>query len=295
MTITTIILMLIVIVNAVFAIRFLLDLAENMHQFKNEAINNFLLAISSIVIFFFSSFGISDFAVSTLFYRKMKWLTDKCLPGTLNTQCVIPVAVMALAFISVIQVDIVTLSVCIIAQVIGAYFGPRFVVKLSPRSIRLFIGLGLVIATLFILISKFHFIPSGGAATGLSNSKLAIAAGCLFLFGALNNIGIGSYAPTMMIIYALGMNPAIAFPIMMGASTFSVPIGSMEFIKYGQYSRKITLFAATFGVLGVLMGVYLINQLDVSLLQWVVAAILFYSGTSMLINELKKDNAILVT
>jgi uncharacterized membrane protein YfcA len=291
MTITTAILTLIVIVNGFFAIRFLLDLIKNKCEFKNEPGNDLLLAISSSVIFFFSSFGISDFAVSTILYRKMKWLTDKRLPGTLNTQCVIPVAVMALAFISVIQVDIVTLSICIIAQVIGAYFGPRFVVKLTPRSIRIFMGTGLMIATLFILISKFHFIPSGGTAIALSHTKLAIAAGCLFVFGALNNIGIGSYAPTMMTIYALGMNPAVAFPIMMGAATFSVPIGSMEFIKYGQYSRKITLFAATFGVLGVLMGVYLINQLDVSLLQWIVAAILFYSGISMLIYEFKSTHA----
>lgn len=291
MTITTAILTLIVIVNMFFLIRFLLDLVKNKREFMNEPANNLLLAISSAVIFFFSSFGISDFAVSTIFYRKMKWLTDKLLPGTLNTQCVIPVAVMALAFISVIQVDIVTLSICIIAQMMGAYFGPRFVVKLSQRSVRIFIGTGLMIATLFILISKFHFVPSGGTATELSHTKLAIAAGCLFVFGALNNIGIGSYAPTMVTIYALGMNPAIAFPIMMGASTFSVPIGSMEFIKYGQYSRKITLFAATFGVLGVLMGVYLINQLDVSLLQWVVATILFYSGISMLMNEFKTTNA----
>ena len=291
MTITTVILTLIVIVNGVFAIRFLLDLVKHKREFKNEPGNNLLLVISSSVIFFFSSFGISDFAISTIFYRKMKWITDKRLPGTLNTQCVIPVAVMALAFISIIQVDIFTLLICIIAQVLGSYFGPRFVVKLSPRSIRIFIGIGLMVATLFILISKFHFIPSGGTATALSHTKLAIAAGCLFLFGALNNIGIGSYAPTMVTIYALGMNPAIAFPIMMGASTFSVPIGSMEFIKYGQYSRKITLFAATFGVFGVLMGVYLINQLDVSLLQWVVAVILFYSSISMLMNEFKTTNA----
>src|ERR1700678_809563 len=98
------------------------------------------------------------------------------------------------------------------------------------------------------------------------------------IFGALNNIGIGSYAPTMVTIYALGMNPVVAFPIMMGACTFSVPIGSMQFIKYGQYNRKITLFAAIFGVLGVLSGVYLVKRLDVSMLQWVIAAILLYSG-----------------
>ncbi|MCJ8011839.1 sulfite exporter TauE/SafE family protein [Paenibacillus sp. KQZ6P-2] len=291
MTVTTLILALIVIVNGIFAVRFVMDVMKNKDELKKEKGNNLFLAISSPIIFFFSSFGVSDFAVSTILYRKKKLVSDKMLPGTLNTQCVIPVAVTALAFISVIKVDILTLAVCIIAQIIGAYIGPRFVVKLSAKAIRRFISVGLIIATFFILAGKFNWIPSGGTATGLSGGKLVIAAVCLFVFGALNNIGIGSYALTMVTIYALGMNPAVAFPIMMGACTFSVPIGSMEFIKYGQYSRKITLFTSTFGVIGVLVGVYLVKGLDVSMLQWVVAAILLYSGVSMLINEIKAAKA----
>lgn len=286
-TVTTIILTLIVIVNGIFAIKFLKDLNKNKQAMKKEPGSNLFLAISSSIIFFFSTFGISDFAISTILYRKKKLVEDTKLPGTLNTQCVIPVAVMALAFISVITVDMTTLVVCIVAQIIGAYIGPRFVVKLSATVIRRFIGAGLVIATVLILAGKFNLIPSGGTATGLTGGKLAIAAICLFIFGALNNIGIGSYALTMVTIYALGMNPAVAFPIMMGAATFSVPIGSMEFIKFGQYSRKITLFTSTFGLIGVLTGVYLVKGLDVSMLQWVVAAILLYSGVSMLVNEYK--------
>jgi uncharacterized membrane protein YfcA len=209
------------------------------------------------------------------------------LPGTLNTQCVMPVAAMALAFISVITVDIKTLGICILAQVIGAYLGPKFVVKFSASLIRKLIGIGLIIAMLFILAGKFNLIPSGGSDIGLSNTKLLIASILLLIFGALNNIGIGSYPPTLVTIYALGMNPAAAFPIMMGACAFSVPIGSIQFIKYGQYDRKITLFSSTFGVLGVLVGVYLVKTLDVSMLQWAVAAILLYSGSSMLLNEFK--------
>lgn len=288
---TTAILVLIIIVNALFAIRFLVDVVKNKEELIKEKGNNILLAISSAVIFFFSTFGVSDFAVSTILYRKTKIVSDKKLPGTLNTQCVIPVAVMALAFITVITVDITTLIVCIAAQIIGAYIGPRFVVKLSPKVIRWFIGIGLVIATLFILAGKFNIIPSGGTATGLTGGKLVIAAICLFIYGALNNIGIGSYALTMVTIYGLGMNPAVAFPIMMGACAFSVPIGSMQFIKFGEYSRKITLFTSTFGVIGVLIGVYLVKGLDVAALQWVVAAILLYSGISMIVNELKNTKS----
>ncbi|WP_032121201.1 sulfite exporter TauE/SafE family protein [Clostridium amazonitimonense] len=282
-----VVLILIVIINGVFAFKFVKDILNNKKEMKQEPGSNIFLSISSAIIFFLSTFGISDFAISTILYRKKNLVSDKKLPGTLNTQCVIPVAVMALAYISVIKVDPITLIVCIVAQIIGAYIGPRFVVKLEPKVIRKFISIGLLVATAFILAGKFNLVPSGGTATGLSGIKLAVAAICLFVYGALNNIGIGSYSLTMATIYALGMNPAVAFPIMMGACTFSVPIGSMEFIKYGEYGRKITAFTSTFGVMGVLVAVYLVKSLNVSMLQWVIAAILLYSGLSMLMNEIK--------
>ena len=280
------ILALIVIVNSVFIIRFIVDLIQHREELRNDKGNKLLLAFSSMIIFFFSSFGICDFAVSTIFYRMKKLVSDKKLPGTLNTQCVIPVAVMALTFISSIQVDLITLTVCIISQVFGAYVGPRFVVKLSTEFIRKIIGIGLFIAAFFIVAGKFHWMPAGGMATELHGIKLLIASVGLFLFGALNNVGIGSYPLTMATLYALGMSPLVSFPIMMGACAFSTSIGSIQFIKYGEYSRKITLFTSTFGVIGVLIAVYFIKTLNVSLLQWIIAAILFYTSISMLTKEL---------
>ncbi|HEY4537296.1 MAG TPA: sulfite exporter TauE/SafE family protein [Erysipelothrix sp.] len=286
-----IILTLVVAINALFAFRFIKDLLAHKTETKNEPAPTVPLAISSTLMFFLSTFGISDFAISTVLYRALGWVDDKKLPGTLNTQCVLPVAVMALAYISSIEIDMVTLALCIIAQIIGAYVGPRFVVKLPADTIRKFVGTGLIIATVLIVAGKMDLIPSGGTATSLRGIKLVIAVVALFVYGALNNIGIGSYALTMVTIYGLGMNPGVAFPIMMGAATFSVPIGSMQFIKFGEYSRKITLFTSTFGVIGVLFAVFIVKNLNVSALQWLVAGVLAYSGISMLAQELKKGRA----
>jgi uncharacterized membrane protein YfcA len=275
----------IILVNSIFLTRFVYDLYQNYAMYQREEGNNLLLICSSPIIFFLSTFGISDFAISSILYRKKKLLPDHLLPGTLNTQCVIPVAAMALSFITVIRVDMITLVTCILSQVAGAYCGPRFITRFSARTIRICIGAGLFVAAIFVAAGLFHLIPSAGTATKLAGFKLVIAAVCLFLFGILNNIGIGSYAPTMVTIYALGLNPGVAFPIMMGASTFAVPIGSMQIIKYGNYSRKITLFAATLGLLGALLGVLFINRLDLSMLQWLVAVILLYSSMTIFVNE----------
>jgi len=286
-----VVLTLIVIVNGAFAITFIKDLIAHKGETMKEPGHPIAMAISSFMLFFLSTFGISDFAIGTVLYRKLGWTTDKKLPGTLNTECVIPVAVMALSYISSIDVELKTLIIAIMAQVIGAYIGPRFVVKMNVDLIKKFISAGLLIAAALILMGKFGIYPSGGEAIGLSGFKLIVLGLLSLFYGALNNVGIGSYALTMATVYALGLNPGVAFPIMMGACTFSVPVGSMQFIKFDSYSRKITLFTSIFGSIGVLFAAFIVKSMDVSMLQWLVAAVLIYSAITM-IHDLKKASKV---
>lgn len=289
MNILTIILVLIVLVNGIFAITFVKDLLKNKGEVMQEPGNPIMMAFVEFFIFLLSTFGISDFAIGAAVYPKLKWTTDEKLPGTLNTQCVIPVAVMALSYISSIEVDLTTLLVAIIAQVVGAYISPRYVVKLPVRIIKRFVATGLIVAAGLIVAGKVGIYPTGGTATGLTGFKLVLLGVLSFVYGAVNNIGIGSYALTSATVYALGLSPLVAFPIMMGACTFSVPVGSMQFIKLDSYSRKITLFAAIFGSLGVLVAVFVVKSLDVALLQWVVVAVVLFSAAQMIASSTKKE------
>lgn len=288
--IVNVILILIVIVNGTFAIKFIQDYVSHREEAKKEPGNPIAMAITTFFMFLLSTFGISDFAVGTVLYNKFKWTKAKILPGTLNTQCVIPVAVMALAYITSIDVDLTTLIVAILAQVIGAYIGPRYVVKMDVNVIKKFISAGLLIAAALILMGKVGIYPTGGDAVGLSGVKLVLLGVLSFAYGAFNNVGIGSYALTMATVYALGLNPGVAFPIMMGACTFSVPVGSMQFIKLDSYSRKITLFAAIFGSLGVLVAVFIVKSMDVAMLQWLVVGVLIYSAITMIKDIIKAKN-----
>lgn len=275
----------IIVVNGLFAYLFLKDYWKHREEAKKEPGPPLLICISSFIIYFLSTFGVSDYAISTAFYRATKWVDDKKIPGTLNTQCVLPVTVMALAYIKSIEVDILTLVLCIVSQTLGSYILPRFVVKLPIKTIRRVIGFGLLGATVIILMGKFGLFPIGGELTGLTGVKLWVTVALFAVFGAMNTIGIGSYPVTMLTVYAVGLNPVIAFPIMMGACTFSVPVGSMEFVRLGQYARKITLISSFVGILGVLLAVFVVKSMDIGMLQWLVAAILVYSGATMLYKE----------
>jgi uncharacterized membrane protein YfcA len=289
MSIVLVILALVVIVNGIFAFFFIRDLIVHRGQTLKEPGNPIVMAIVSFALFLLSTFGISDFAIGASIYPKLKWVSTKKLPGTLNTECVIPVAVMALAYISSINVGLATLIIPIVAQVIGAYISPRFVVKLPVAIIKKFVSVGLFVAAALILAGKFGVYPSGGEAASLIGVKLAALGVLSLIYGALNNIGIGSYALTMATVYALGLNPGVAFPIMMGACTFSVPVGSMQFIKYNTYSRKITLFTSVFGTIGVLIAAFVVKSLNVSMLQWLVVVVILYSAVSMLLSLRKKE------
>ncbi len=275
----------IIIVNGLFAYRFFVDYFKHRKEAKEDPGKIPLMSISSFFLYFLSTFGISDFALSTAFYRAMKWVDDKKLPGTLNTQCVIPVTFMALLYIKKIEVDVLTLVLCIVSQTLGSYILPRFVVKLPARTIRRAIAFGLLGAFVLIMLGKLNYVPLGGELTGLHGVKLWVTVALFAVFGGMNTIGIGSYPVTVFTVYAMGLHPAVAFPVMMGACAFSVPVGSMEFVRLGQYSRKITMVSSIVGTLGVFLAVFVVKSMSVAMLQWLLAVILIYSATTMLYGE----------
>jgi len=281
------ILVLIILVNGFFAYRLIADLVRHKSEVRKEPGSNLFYAFLGVASQFLGTFGVSDFAFNTVAFRMTKTVEDKKIPGTVNAACVIPVAFMALAYITVIKIDVLTLAVLIVAQTTGSYLTPRIVVKLPVRRIRMGIAVGLLCAAGFILAGKLQLIPSGGNLTGLPGVKLAVAAAAVFIYGALNNIGIGSYAPTMATVYALGIDPRVAFPIMMGGCTFSCAVGAMEFVRLGGYNRKPTLWIASFGLLGVAAAVYLVKSMDVEVIKWVVFIVVLYAALDLIYKEMK--------
>jgi hypothetical protein len=50
-------------------------------------------------------------------------------------------------------------------------------------------------------------------------------------------LGIGAYAPIMIMVSLLGMNPTAAFPIMMGSCAFLMPTASAQFHPEAEVRR----------------------------------------------------------
>ncbi len=161
---------------------------------------------------FFDTLGIGSFAPTTSIFTFRRLVPDELIPGTLNVGHAVPVAVQALIYIVIIAVDPWTLVLLIAAAVAGAWLGAGVVAGLSRRRIQMGMGLALLAAASLMVMTQFGWFPAGGDTLGLTGARLAIGVGGSAVAGALMTLGVGFYAPCMILISLLGMNPTAAFP-----------------------------------------------------------------------------------
>jgi len=238
--------------------------------------------ITGFVTNFFDTLGVGSFAPTTSVFKLFKLVPDEKIPGTLNTGHALPTVAQALIFIAAVTVDPLTLVTLIASAVLGAFVGSGIVSKLPRRAIQIGMGVALLAAALLFVLGNVGAIPAGGAATGLQGSMLMFAIACNFLLGALMTLGVGLYAPCLILLSLLGMNPIAAFPIMMGSCAFLMPVAGLRFISAGSYDARAAIGLALGGVPGVLIAAFLVKQLPLVWLRWLVVLVVLYAAYSML-------------
>ena len=231
---------------------------------------------------FFDALGIGSFATSTAAFKFLKLVPDRVIPGTLNAGHTLPTVAQAFIFTSLIPVDILTLFTMIGAAVLGAWLGAGVVSHWPKRKVQVGMGLALLGAATLMFMTQLDLFPGGGDAIGVRGVKLAIALAGNFTLGALMTLGIGLYAPCMILVSLLGMNPTAAFPIMMNSCAFLMPIGSLRFIREQSYSLRVALGLALGGVPAVFIAAYIVKSLPLDTVRWLVIAVVLYTAVMML-------------
>jgi uncharacterized membrane protein YfcA len=230
---------------------------------------------------FLDTLGIGSFATTTALFRFFKMVPDRIIPGTLNVGHTLPTIVQAFFYISVIPVDVVTLISMIAAAVAGAWLGAGIVSGWRKRNVQLGMGFALLAAAIFFTMRNLGLFPAGSNAIGVSGLLLVVAVAGNFFLGALMSLGIGLYAPCMILVSLLGMSEATAFPIMMGSCAFLMPVGSLKFIKERAYSLRVALGLAIGGIPGVIIAAKIVKSLDLTTVRWLVIVVL-YTAVTML-------------
>ncbi|MGH8318221.1 MAG: sulfite exporter TauE/SafE family protein [Steroidobacteraceae bacterium] len=237
---------------------------------------------------FFDTLGIGNFAPTTAALKFTRRIPDEDIPGTLNVGHALPVLTEALIFIAAIVVDPRLLIVMIVASILGAWLGAGVVARMPRRAIQVGMGTALAIAAALFVGANLHWMPVGGSATAFSGTPFVVAVVGNFVLGALMTLGIGLYAPCLIMLSLLGLDPRAAFPIMMGSCAFLMPVGGLRFVRSRRYSAPVALGFALGGPPAVLIAGYVVKSLPMYWLRWLVVIVVLYAAVMMLSSALRR-------
>ena len=236
---------------------------------------------------FFDTLGIGSYAPTTAWLKLRKMVPDSFIPVILNAGHGLPTIVQALIFIKLVQVDPMLLAFCIAAAVAGAIVGAPIVVRLPVRVVQAVVGVALLIAAGLYAMSNLGLMPGGGTALALPRSLMIIAVGAYFVLGALMTCGIGLYAPSLIMLSLMGLDPKAAFPIMMGACAFLMPVSGLGFLRTRRIDLKVVIGLAVGGIPAVLIAAFLVKSLDLTTIRWGVVVVVLYAAMILLRSALK--------
>ena len=246
---------------------------------------------------FFDTLGIGSFAPTTAAFKFLQMVPDRLIPGTLNVGHTLPTITQAFIYTTIIEIDMTTLILMIGAAVAGSWLGSGIVASWPKRKVQ--IGMGSALLAAAVLFS-YKNLPSitgqpnllSGGETGtldLQGARLAIGLVGNFALGALMTLGIGMYAPCMILVGLLGMSPAAAFPIMMGSCAFLMPIASARFVQKHAYALRPSLGLAIGGIPAVLIAALIVKSMDVTTMRWLVVVVVTIAAVMMLRSAAKGE------
>jgi uncharacterized membrane protein YfcA len=231
---------------------------------------------------FFDTLGIGSYAPTTAWIRLRRLAPDSWIPTILNAGHGLPTVVEALIFITLVKVDPWLLAACIAAAVAGAVIGAPIVVRLPLRIVQGVVGVALLLAAVAFVAKNLGLMPGGGTLLGLPPDRFAVAVAGYFLFGALMTCGIGLFAPSLVLLPLLGMNPEASFPMMMGACAFLMPVSGLRFLRSERIDIRLVIGITLGGIPAVLVAALVVKSMPLAALRWGVVLVVTYAAAILL-------------
>lgn len=233
---------------------------------------------------FFDTLGIGSFAPTTAWLKFRKLTPDSFIPATLNVGHALPAMAQSAIFLVLlgVHVDPTLLISCIVAAVAGAVVGAPLMVRAPVRVVQGVVGIALLLAAALYAMSNLDLMPIGGTATALAPPLLWIAIIAHFIMGMLMAFGIGLYAPSLILLSLLGLDPRLAFPIMASACAFLMPTTGVRYVHAERIDLRIVIGIAVGGIPAVLVAAFLVKEMPIEPLRWGVVLVVLYAATLML-------------
>jgi uncharacterized membrane protein YfcA len=235
------------------------------------------------IVNFFDTLGIGSFAPTTAWLKFRGIVPDRLIPPTMLVGLTPPSMAESIIFLILlgVLVDPVLLVGCVIALLMGGLLGAPLVARARVWVVQLVVAAALLLAAIAYAMTNLHMFPGGGTASSLPLNLMIIAIAANFGFGLLLNFGVGNFAPTLIMLSLMGMDPRLAFPIMAGGAALTGAGASIRHIMIGEIDLRIVLGLAIGGIPAVLVAAFLVKTMPLELLRWLVIVVVLYAAAVM--------------
>ena len=235
------------------------------------------------VVCFFDTLGIGSFAPTTAWLKFRRLTPDRLIPPTILVGLTAGAVVESIIFLLQygVKVDPVLLVGCVIACTTGGLIGAPLVHRTRVWIVQSIVAVGLTLAAIAYAMQNLDLFPGGGTASALSVTLTVLAIVANFGFGLLLNYGVGNYAPTLVILSLMGMDPHLCFPIMAGAAALMGATSSIRHINTGNLDLRVVMGLTIGGIPAVFAAAYLVINLPIPYLRWGVIAVVLYAAVVM--------------
>ncbi|MDT9600096.1 TSUP family transporter [Sphingosinicella rhizophila] len=233
---------------------------------------------------FFDTLGIGSFAPTLAWLKFRGRVPDRFIPGTMLVSHALPTIVQAVIFLILlgVHVDPALIAGSAIALLIGGLAGAPLALRMRVWVVQIVVATALLIAALLYALSNLDLMPVGGTAASLPIPLMVVAIIGNFLMGVLLNFGVGHYAPSLIMLSLMGLDPRLAFPIMATAGALTVAGVSTRHIPAGNVDLRTAISFAIGGIPAVLIAAFVVKSMSVEMLRWLVIVVVVYAAAVML-------------
>jgi uncharacterized membrane protein YfcA len=235
------------------------------------------------VVCFFDTLGIGSFAPTTAWLKFRRLTPDRLIPPTILVGLTAGAVTESIIFLLKlgVKVDPVLLVGCVIACTTGGLIGAPLVHRTRVWIVQSIVAVGLTLAAIAYAMQNLNLFPGGGSAAALPVALTVLAIAANFGFGLLLNYGVGNYAPTLVILSLMGMDPHLCFPIMAGAAALMGATSSIRHINTGNLDLRVVIGLTIGGIPAVFAAAYLVIKLPIEYLRWGVIIVVIYAAAIM--------------
>jgi uncharacterized membrane protein YfcA len=235
------------------------------------------------VVSFFDTLGIGSFAPTAAWLKFRRLVSDRQLPPTMLVGLTPPAMTESIIFLILlgVMVDPVLLFGSALAVLLGGLVGAPLVARARVWIVQLVVAVGLVLAAGAYAMTNLHLFPGGGTAAALSPLLTVLAIIASFAFGVLLNFGVGNYAPTLVMLSLMGMDPRLCFPVMAGGAALMGAGAGARHIQLGTTDLRVVLGLAIGGIPAVLVAAFIVKTMPIATLRWLVIVVVLYAAGVM--------------